>query len=294
MAFLAARANAENLLTNPRFDTNLSGWGFTPPPAESAKMWSPLDADGATNSGSGVVINSSSSAGSGLAALSQCVTGIVAGQTYELAGEVLLPAGQGRTADALLSGYWHSGPSCSPFPPIATFGAVLTASGEWTTAATSVEAPPGTHSAWILLFVRKNEAGGGFKGHFDNLSFCREGQCAAPGDGWLTSSEFPDFRFRVQFSTAEGPFYGAKESDCLPDTLCVSSELRGRTAVLLRIIGPRPNGHLWFQATRFPAQQVDIEVQQLSTGIVKTYRLDRLDPDDTEIPGRLDRTAFMP
>ena len=122
-----------------------------------------------------------------------------------------------------------------------------------------------------------------------------EALAAANGDGWLTTSEIPGFRFRVGFTSATGaPFFGAKESDCLADTLCVSSELAGRAAVLLRIIGPRNNGFFWFQAMRFPAQQADIEVQQLSTGVIKTYRLDRLDPDDTEIPGRLDRTAFQP
>jgi hypothetical protein len=223
------------------------------------------------------------------------VSGILAGETYDLAAQIYLPPGQPRAGSGLVSVSWHAGTACSTFPPVGfSDTSSVTTLGDWTTATASAEAPPGAHSALIFLFAFKDAGGASFRAHFDDVRFCREGQCGAAADGWLTSSEFPDFRFRVQFTTGSGPFYGAKESDCLPDTLCVSSELVGRTAVLARIIGPRPNGYLWFQATRFPAQQVDIEVQQLSTGIVKTYRLDRLDPDDTQIPGRLDRTAFLP
>jgi hypothetical protein len=291
LALTPAVVQAENLFTNPNFDDNLAGWTFSSPSPEFSRTWSSVDAGGSPSSGSARATVTSPGFLHG-PALFQCVSPIVGGQSYRISGEVLIPPG-GPSGAASVNAYWHTLPGCVLSGSFAV-GLTLDFNtvGVWTPDSATAVLPAGAKSLFVQLNV--GTSGGTSHAHFDHLQLCRTASCEDTDDGWLTSSEFPDFRFRVQFTTSEGPFYGAKESDCLPDTLCVSSELRGRTAVLLRIIGPRPNGYLWFQATRFPAQQADIEVQQLSTGIVKTYRLERLDPDDTEIPGRLDRTAFRP
>lgn len=82
VVFFPALAQGQNLLVNPRFDTDLSGWTAIGMYAS----WSSLDADGAGNSGSGWVSASTSPYGpcSTQAMISQCIP--VDGWGYELSG----------------------------------------------------------------------------------------------------------------------------------------------------------------------------------------------------------------
>ncbi|HEY9422671.1 MAG TPA: fibronectin type III domain-containing protein, partial [Thermoanaerobaculia bacterium] len=104
-------------------------------------------------------------------------------------------------------------------------------------------------------------------------AYSNEVRVSTPGgDGVITSPFFPDFRFRVRIvQNATTIFQGRKESDCIPETLCVSGAVAGRSEVFLRIIGPRPNGYLWPTIVRFTPSRVEVDIQQISTGIVKTY-----------------------
>jgi hypothetical protein len=113
-------------------------------------------------------------------------------------------------------------------------------------------------------------------------------------DGYLTSSAVPGFRFRVRIFNTATPIAGAKESDCIPETLCVSGAVPGRSEVFLRVIGPRPNGYLWPTIVRFTPSRVEVDVQQISTGITKTYVLPAIPPDSDELTGLQDRTGFLP
>lgn len=113
-------------------------------------------------------------------------------------------------------------------------------------------------------------------------------------DGYLTSSAIPNFRFRVRIFNTATPIAGAKESDCIPETLCVSGAVPGRSEVFLRVIGPRPNGYLWPTIVRFTPSRVEVDVQQISTGVTKTYVLPAIPPDSDELTGLQDRTGFLP
>jgi hypothetical protein len=64
--------------------------------------------------------------------------------------------------------------------------------------------------------------------------------------------------------------------------------------VLLRIIGPRPNGKLWPTLVKFTTSRVEIRIRQLSTGIEKHYVLEGAAPGIDELPGLFDRTGFDP
>lgn len=114
------------------------------------------------------------------------------------------------------------------------------------------------------------------------------------GGDFLTSAAFPDFRFRVRIFNAATPIAGNKETDCIPETLCVSGAIPGRSEVFIRIIGPRPNGYLWPTIVRFTPSRVEVDVQQISTGITKTYVLPAVPPDSDELSGLQDRTGFLP
>ena len=112
--------------------------------------------------------------------------------------------------------------------------------------------------------------------------------------GYLTTSAIPNFRFRVRIFNSATPTAGAKETDCIPETLCVSGALPGRSEVFLRVIGPRPNGYLWPTIVRFTSSRVEVDVQQISTGITKTYVLPAIPSDSDVLPGLQDRTGFLP
>jgi hypothetical protein len=106
---------------------------------------------------------------------------------------------------------------------------------------------------------------------------------------------FPDFRFWVRIGGDEpAPRIGAEELACLPETVCVSGALPGRTEVLLRILGPKPNGYLWPTVVRFTTSTVEVWIEQVSTGVGRYYRLEGASPGSEELTGFFDRTGFPP
>jgi hypothetical protein len=113
-----------------------------------------------------------------------------------------------------------------------------------------------------------------------------------PGD-YLTTEALPGFRFKVRIS-ADGheSLPGRLESGCLPETLCVSGALPGRTELFVRISGPRPNGYFWVSLARLTPSQVEVWVEKPGTGERRYYRLDAVPRNSEDLPGRLDRTAF--
>jgi hypothetical protein len=114
------------------------------------------------------------------------------------------------------------------------------------------------------------------------------------GGGYLTTPAFPDFRFKVRIFQTATPLAGRKEAVCIPETLCVSGAVAGRSEVFVRIVGPRPNGYLWPTIVRFTPSRVEVDIQQISTGITKTYVLPAVPADSDVLPGLQDRTGFRP
>ena len=76
--------------------------------------------------------------------------------------------------------------------------------------------------------------------------------------------------------------------------MSVTLAVPGRSEVFVRVIGPRPNGYLWPTIVRFTPSLVQVDVQQISTGITKTYVLPAIPPDSDELSGLQDRTGFRP
>ncbi len=111
----------------------------------------------------------------------------------------------------------------------------------------------------------------------------------------LTDSDFPDFRFGIAI-TGQGSAttLGASEPGCLPETLCVSGALPGRTEVMVRIVGPKPNGYLWPSIVKLSTSQVEVWIEQVSTGLLRYYLLPAASPGDDTLPGLFDRHGFLP
>lgn len=115
-----------------------------------------------------------------------------------------------------------------------------------------------------------------------------------PRTAAFISEAFPGFRFMVRIFSGETEQPVQLESDCIPETVCVSGALPGRSELFLRLIGPRPNGFLWANLVRFTTSRVEVEIEQLATGEKRTYVLPEVPRGSDELPGRVDRRAFSP
>lgn len=119
--------------------------------------------------------------------------------------------------------------------------------------------------------------------------------CAEPGPPagpWLTTSELPDFRFKVRITAGSNVITGEKLADCVAETLCVSGAQRDRAEVFVRVIGPRFNGFFWPQVIKFTTSQVEVWIEQLSTDQVNYYFLAGSSAESSDLPGLFDRTGF--
>jgi hypothetical protein len=117
-----------------------------------------------------------------------------------------------------------------------------------------------------------------------------------PAGPWLTTSEVPGFRTKVQITGGPSVIRGAKESACIEETLCVSGAVPGRPEVFLRVVGPRPNGYLWPTIVKFSTSQVEIWIEQLATDQVRYYLLEAVSPAATvlDLAGLADKLGFLP
>jgi hypothetical protein len=112
--------------------------------------------------------------------------------------------------------------------------------------------------------------------------------------GWVTDSQYPNFCFKVEIASGTEIRDGVKMPSCQPETLCFAGAVAGRAEVFVRIVGPRPNGHLWPTLVKFTTSQVDVWIRQRSTGIERYYRLPGAAQGVDELPGLFDRNGFLP
>ncbi len=116
-----------------------------------------------------------------------------------------------------------------------------------------------------------------------------------PGDGWLSTPELPGFEFQVNITPVGGPtVQGQAEANCIVETFCASGALAGRPEVFVKVIGPRPNGFLWVQISRFTPSEVEVMVRQTSSGLVQEYTLPPVGALSDDVSGFQDREAFVP
>ncbi len=127
------------------------------------------------------------------------------------------------------------------------------------------------------------------------LGIRTEASGATPPVGpWLATTALQDFRFKVRITPGAQQIVGVLETDCVPETLCVSGAVPGRSEVFVRIVGPRPNGFLWPSIVKLTVSQVEVWIEQLSSGQLRYYKLPAQGPGDMTLPGLVDREAFEP
>lgn len=105
---------------------------------------------------------------------------------------------------------------------------------------------------------------------------------------WLAAPGLPGFEVKVRIGTTAG----ASVADCVPETLCVSGALAGRPELFVKVVGPRPNGHLWVQVARFTPSPAEVWLRRIATGRVNHYLLGPVGPASPGVPGLQDRRAF--
>lgn len=150
--------------------------------------------------------------------------------------------------------------------------------------------------AWASLHSKANLAGGNPDGGFEVfVAQCADETVPPPPEGeWLESDAVPGFRFKVRI-TADGEAQPVRlESDCIPETACVSGALPGRSELFVRVIGPRPNGKLWPVLVRFTTSRVEVWIEQLSSSDLEYYVLDAASPGSSDLTGFFDRDGFEP
>jgi len=145
---------------------------------------------------------------------------------------------------------------------------------------------------WALVILGDYE---GSVLYQQQLQVADAGTPAEPDGPFLVSSEVPGFRFKVRITDPDGSSRaGTFEAGCLAETLCASGALAGRPEVLLRVVGPKPNGYLWPTFVRFTTSMVEVWVENTDSAEVKYYRLAGTVPGGDELDGGFDRGGFSP
>lgn len=114
-----------------------------------------------------------------------------------------------------------------------------------------------------------------------------------PSEGWFTDPDFPGFRFNVVVGEGELATPGEPEPACIGEAVCVAGALPGRSELVFRLIGPRPNGFLWLQLVRFTPSAIELWVDQ-EGGALQHYRIPAVPRSSDALPGLEDRQAFEP
>lgn len=164
----------------------------------------------------------------------------------------------------------------------------------WVAAATLLGESPGTEvtvtdlqTARAVSYVLSE---GGILSVGDRLPFAPD----PPAGAWLETAEIPGFRFKVRVTGGGGEVPVRQERECIPETLCISGAIPGRSELFLRMVGPKPNGFLWPNVVKFSTSQIEVWVEQLSSGVVNYYLLEGASPGSDELTGFFDRTGFTP
>jgi hypothetical protein len=156
----AARASAQTV-TNPNFDTGITGWA----PSGSGAFDPAVDVNGSPTSGSARG-STALPAGASTSFFQQCVTGVSPGTEYSFGTSVLTTPASG------ISGYvgtvFYSDAACST--PVGVGGNSSAASGSgWQTSSGTAIAPAGAVAVLLALNVTST-SGGDLTIHFDNVT----------------------------------------------------------------------------------------------------------------------------
>jgi hypothetical protein len=282
LLLVATPVAATNLLTNPGFASDLSGWSLGVNFVTAA--WQPLDATGQSDSGSASVTIAAPGITNGL---QQCVP-VTAGTSYDFGARIELPPGQpDATASAVL--VWYTGPSCTggtvggepSTPAVATGGSAFVG-----VSATAV-APSGALSATVVLVVGDPPSLSSAVAYFDDAYFQPSGGCTPEATNLCLNAG----RFKVTATfNADGGISGQAQAVGLTDDtgylwFFASTNVE---AVVKVLNGCGLGGNYWVFAGGLTNVNVVMTVTDTLKNVSRTYT----NPLDTPYKPLQDTAAF--
>jgi len=88
--------------------------------------------------------------------------------------------------------------------------------------------------------------------------------------------------------------WGTRTEPCLAEALCVAGAVADRAEVIVRVVGPKPNGFLWPILSRLTTSQAEVWLEQKASGDVQYYLLPAASPGSEVLPGLFDQDGFRP
>lgn len=187
----AAPASAQNLLTNPDFDTDLTGWQDLSAAATHDNTVGAASGPGSALWSETIVGDSE---GADLIVVSQCVSGVIPGATYQFGGTIAIndaPAG----GSALLAAQFFADGACSGLALEGVLAAPVTDVGPFESTSGTIVAPPAAGSVIVGVLSGVGAAGpgplppsqpdalpGDYSLHVDDMFLMVQG--AVPTAGW--------------------------------------------------------------------------------------------------------------
>jgi hypothetical protein len=267
-AFLAAPVQAQNLVSNGRFDANIAGWQqFGQIGQFGQAAHHPSDANGSSTSGSLEATNVIPDIVGSMFVVEQCVNVVVAA-SYTFRAKAFIPSGQVQSGSADLVLTRLAGANCSGATLSTTIVASSSQLDAWSTLTSPVTLPAGTASVLVRLVSRKTQTDGSFRVRFDDVFFgeacsldaetlCVNGHRFGVRAGWQIRSGVSGAGRPIPLTSDTGYFWFFSPANV--------------EAVVKVINGCGVNGRYWVFAGGLTDVKVDLTVTDFETGAVKTY-----------------------
>jgi hypothetical protein len=281
----AAPSLAQNLTTNSGFDTSLAGWLVSPGTAE----WSTPDAASQPTSGSLRLTNSNSGPDTGVVAL-RCVA-VEPDTQYDVSVDFLVPAGQARSGYAYLTVSFYTDESCSTLSALGAGFSSVSTRGSWQRRTGSLFTFGGARWAGLAPVAVKNESGGEFVVHADNVLIGRQGtlpRCVT--DAFTLCLQGGRFAVTAGWETSEGFTGPGRAVPVTSDTGYFWFFAAGNVEVVVKLIDAcvPPYDRYWAFASGLTNVFVRLLITDTVTGAQRYYD----NPQGRSFEPILDTDAF--
>jgi hypothetical protein len=246
---------AQNLLANPGFAVDLSGW------TTQGGSWTSQDAANSPTSGS---VQLSDDPAPGVQQVFQCVA--AAPGMYAARVKYRVPAGQLGTGFGVLRVVAFVGPNCTGgFLDGDEVDPQASAFDTWLQADLLARVPPGAQSASFQIFFQSDQPAGSFTGLFDDAFL-------APGDSGLLLGQFGRFLVEATWETSQ-PLTGDGHGVLLTaDTGYFWFFNSANVEAVVKVLdGCGVNNHFWVFAAGLTNVEVVLTVTDQTAQTVKTY-----------------------